>query len=73
MDVGKGLFRLVQQNQQQRNTHAGGRQGQQQGIDLAIGGESQGVSHAQAHQPGVADEVAHYRTAKHMLAVAGEA
>jgi len=72
VNIGKGLFRLVQQDQQQRYAHTGTCKGQQQRIDLAAGGKGQGIGHAQAHQPGVADEVAGNGTAEHRLAVTGE-
>ncbi|MNC25434.1 hypothetical protein D3C75_735220 [compost metagenome] len=72
VNVGKSLFRLVQQNQQQWDAHAGAREGQQQGVGFATAGEGQGVAHAQAHQPGVADEVTQHRTAEYMFAVTGK-
>ncbi|MNP03897.1 hypothetical protein D3C76_957950 [compost metagenome] len=56
MNIGKGVFRFIQQNQQQRNPQAGAGQRQQQGIDFTARRERQGVGHAQAHQPEIADE-----------------
>ncbi|MNP27124.1 hypothetical protein D3C76_1200140 [compost metagenome] len=56
MNVGEGVFRFVQQNQQQWNTQARARQCQQQGIDFTARRERQGVGHAQAHQPEITDE-----------------
>ncbi|MNS86769.1 hypothetical protein D3C72_1206840 [compost metagenome] len=56
MNIGKGVFRLIQKNQQQRNPQAGPSQRQQQGIDFTARRKRQGVGHAQAHQPEVTDE-----------------
>ncbi|MNH25565.1 hypothetical protein D3C79_855650 [compost metagenome] len=73
MDVGEGLFRFIEQNQQQGNSDTGTGQRQQQGIDLARRREGQGIGHAQTHHPHVADEIAQRRTKKHPAAMAAEA
>ncbi|MNT14599.1 hypothetical protein D3C72_1496130 [compost metagenome] len=73
MNVGKGLFRFIEQNQQQWNPDTGARQGQQQGIDLARRGKRQGVGHAQTHHPDIAGEIAQRRADKYPAAMAAEA
>ncbi len=67
VNIGKGVFRLVQQYQQQRNAQPGARQCQQQGVGVTARGERQRVGDAQAHEPEVANEKAQGGTAEHAL------
>ncbi|MNJ75497.1 hypothetical protein D3C77_726030 [compost metagenome] len=73
VNIGKGLFRLVEQDQQQWDTQARASQRQQQGIDLSRWSKRQGVGHAQAHHPYVADEIAQRRAGKHPAGTLAEA
>ncbi|MCY1295397.1 hypothetical protein D9M70_447360 [compost metagenome] len=74
VDVGEGVLRLVEQDQQQRDAQPGAGQRQQQGIGLgAVGGERQGVGHAEGHQPDVAEEEADRGAGEHPAGTLAEA
>ncbi|MCY1452042.1 hypothetical protein D9M71_689410 [compost metagenome] len=72
VNIGEGVFRFIQQDQQQRNPEARACQCQQQGIDFATRRECQGVGHAQAHQPEITDKEADRRTAEDILRTLAE-
>ena len=73
MNVGEGVFRFIEQNQQQRNPQPRPCQRQQQRIDFTARRERQGVGHTQTHQPEVADQKAQRGAAKHAFGAFAEA
>ena len=67
VNVGKSVFRLVEQDQQQRNPQPRTRQRQEQRIDFATRSERQRVGHPQAHQPEVANKEAQRSAAEYVF------
>ena len=73
VNIGKGVFRLIQQDQQQRNPQPRAGQRQQQRVDFTARRKRQGVGHAQAHQPEITDKKAQRRAAEHAFRTFAEA